>query len=1004
MPAMTEASPNPDAALRRFLSRTRLLQIAVLVMFMFALTLRFSDFVRSRNALITADPYAYLLFAQELAEGHLHFSGVLAETIAEFAENEEMVRGPIWNTNVLPGGKTVFTVAIGYPLVLALALKIGGIWLYTHINIFLMGLVLGLLLWVCWEGWGRSQASLITGMTACLLFLHSHAPTFIQFSNPWREPLSYICVLGGVYGALRFFAGGRLLFLAAAGLCLGYAGAVKEANAIYGLCLGVYLLCSPSWRQHPQKFRALLLFGLCGIAGVSPLLLQNLSVMGNPLLSLQFGRAMSHYSLVEPGHGVSTGNLGNTLIRYFIIYREYWMFWIPCLLLGAYGLIRSWRRPAGKMLFWLVVVHLALYLQWGNADFRHSFFLHLPFAVFFAAGLTDVIQRLSGRIRMLEPYAAWCVAVPLFVIALWPSPWAHQLGERQRELRFREAAGIAEAVCRQTGDEAVILSNRKLRDVLGVYGGISSVRLHDLAWFHPRGEVRPVLERLLFSGTEVYFLDNKDQDPKNAGRIDWSKQDGELVRDSFDLVPAFTLESPAVRVELFHDEPVVTGFRVKSWSATRVVRELTIPPEGAAFLYVNPRAAGAGLDVKLNERPLPVDPVRGFFVPVHGAGLVEMARFDASFNGQPMPALNDLRLVGWHETIRQPFGEDSAPRDTAFFPDGIGDPHEVSFRSFQHRVRIRLPVRQTPELFTTIGFGVKVVSGFTNVQVYMQIDDRAPAPMKVAGSAAYFPCIANAELPFAGTMDVWVFSDTPAQLSFSRVKSHSSLSRLEHTPGEGILGVGLKGLLTPMRAGVGPHPWSAVGSDGFSMEGRCFDDPRQELNRFKMWLPTGDDRGGRRHVEFSGAGLIQHEWVAVGERLVIRPGDPADVFLSAHYPPEGMGEERFCWTKATASVAVPVTSGSASYRLSLDAAGRAPDGMRVLRVRFEGRERTMDLPRKRGGVELEFSSPAETTAGLAPLALEIEPWVPKRSMRSPDDRELGFQLYGLTWEPVVPSP
>lgn len=989
-------APDPDQLIARVFGDRRMALGLALVLTLYGVANLFTLYLRQRGAVITSDPYTYLMFAQSLAEGHLRFPGVLGEAMQAFADNEAIVPGPIWNVNLLPGGQPVYTVAIGYPLFLAAVFKAGGFWLYTHINIVLLLAMLALFFAGVRTGLGRDVFATVVAGCACLLLMRTHPESFARFSYPWREPLFYVCLLGALIALQRFGRQGRMAWVGLAGFLIGYAAAIKEPNAIYAPVFGIYLLCTDGFRKHPHKLRVLVLFAAAGLLGVLPLLLQNAGHTGNPLLSLQFVRETQTFH-ENVGHGAITPKVARQNVTgYWLVYREFPLFHPLFLVFAAGGLLASLRFGLVRLLAGLVAVHLALYLQWGGMDVRHMYFLHFPYAVFMALGAVHLARRLTRWVHGLARFEHGVVMVPLLLAAIWPSSRALTEGERS-EFQYADARRLTDAIEERAGENSVLLSNRVLRDVLGVYSRMASVRLHDLAAFHPQQQVHEVLAWLLERRVDVIFLDNTDYEPRHRGRLDWSRKDYEWLLERYDLEPVFELDIAKYRLGGLTDKPALKGYRVRPWSSTHVERSLPVPVDGAAFVYADLRRFDGVAHLEINGQPRA--PSGSPFVPVFDVPAGDALRLVCRADGKPVPGLLDARVVGWSETLRQDFGVDASPRDAWMFPEGLHQPVQAQYRYLETPFAMRIPIRQTPDSFTAL-----MLSGglprATNAHLYAAWDGGPPVEFEFSNHHAWFPLQVSPRPTWAGVVDVNITANVPTIIKLLRAVSAHVYRALDHTPSPGVLGVGLKGFLIAEGGWTNAHPWSVTVNGAPAAEGLCFADPRRTPNRFQQVLSTGPVAPSYR-LEFKGAGLMNPEWVEVGTDLTLTPETPEAVFVENGVRlPEGKGANAFWWTLGETVVWVPITPGQRRYRLSLELSDTKPGEERPLQVQLGPAEAGLSVPKQRGEVTVDLDV-ASDLHGLQPLVLTTDTWVPKDTLpESRDDRTLGVQLYRLAWAPL----
>ncbi len=973
---------------------------------LYALVAMFIPLCVNHHGLVTADPYSYVTFANNLADGNFFLHGEVADAVEALHTNKELAQGPIWNTNVRPDGKMLFTIAIGYPLFLSLMLKLGGMWLVVHINILLQLIVLLLLVWCVWEGLGRDNFAFIAGAITALVFVRTLPATFAQFTYPWREPLFYSCILGGLIGLLRFFRSGRLLPLAMGGLVLGFSATIKEVNALYVFWLGGYFLMSRAFRGHPAKLKVLSVFMIAGLIGVSPLLIQNFLVSGNPIKSMQFLRATSHYS--DGGAGMSSKHTGATLISYVTIYRYYPWFSIPCLGVALAGIVMGCRRyPLVRMLAGIFVLHLAVYFQWGNADFRHMYFAHIPYAVFLTLVGVTVVREIIRRVPPLAYYQNWFLFLMLVGAATWPVPWATNEG-REEEFLTEYAQTLTDRLDELAGDEPTLfISNRVLRDVLGTYGRTDVVRTAELRYFTEGLDLYDVLDWLIGQGVKIVFFDNVDMDPKHTGNKLLTNRDSEDIRWRFDLIPLEVLDGETYHIKRFLDRPSLTGYEVRPWSNTRIVKEVdVVSPDGLAYLFMRPREVGEAMRVTINDVALEAVSGSYNYLPIQpGLDTRSTVRVELDAGGRKIPAMHDLAVFDWEEPIRMPTGAYADPADLTLFPDGLDNQPDHTFRYFIPSFKLRVPVRSSPDFFTTIGLGMTMIgTAESHVNVTVQTEGGPEELIKVAGGATWFPVLVDHTNRWAGLVDVTLKSDPPLQFKLSRVKSFVSRRRLAHTSSADACAVGLLGYLTPMARGEGLHDWEVAVNGSVLASGGCMDDPRRERNAFTHIL-SGERIEPEYRVEFEGVGLMKPVWVELDGRLDAPADSEAAMFLAeGWHPREQKGKEAFVWAKGRSVVRVPVQPGVTHYRLEIECVDGHPSRTRSCTARVgEGAGQEMALPGTRQVIEAEFRDVTAKHNGLMDLVLEVEPWIPSEILADNNDsRELGFQVFRVLWEPVVP--
>lgn len=959
-----------------------------------------------RTAAISADPYSYLDFARNLAGGHFFANNEVSRAVQALWQGDELTEGPVWNTHVRGDGRMMYTVGVGLPLFLAGVFKALGWFGAVYVNHLLLAMVLWLFVICLRQGWNASPHRDALAALAILALLYSAPPIYLQFTQPWREPLFYTCVLGGVVALLRFLRTGRTAWVGLMAWVIGYACCIKEANVIYVAWLGIYLLCSAGFRAHPHKVRVLATAAVCGLLGLAPILLQNLVSTGNPFLSLQFAHSASNY--VSPhAPGLTAGNLFTIFTWYVELYYEEGgvLFWVPALVLAVVGARQALRCTAGRILLGLGGVHAFLYCQWGNSEFRHMYFAHLPYAAFLALGTLAMVEALARRFPRL-PSRDTLFAMVLAAAAFCPLPWGDPPAPADR-YDVADARRLGETLSQIAPGRSLFLSNRKLRDVVGTLADVEVVRPSELTWFDPELGVEQAVDWYLSQGVNLFFLDNVDLDPRWAGLVDRTRADAERLRERYDLKEVMAVPAGPYNLGRFlaRQADALRVFRILPWSAQRVERALPVPEEGAAFLWVHPRSLGSRLKVRLDGRDVP-DAAGHYLRPLPVETSGETLTVVAEAGGANLPALEDLRLVGWDAVLAIDFGYDAAPRDEPFFAAPLGEQPQRRERHVVSPATLRLPVREGAEFFTVAGLGVKPLEEpASNAVLHVEVRPGAAGDVAIENDAAWFPIVeGRTETRWAGITPVHLSAGQGGKLGLRRVRLHTAHRVVRHRPAESALAAGVWGLLAPAAATMEAAEWTARLSGGASRNGRCLANPQRSTNRFAWLFETV--AGEAMEIRFEGAGLLQPRWIEVSDRIDLDMGPDDAVFLAeGFHPVESGADGAFRWTSGRNVVRVPVAEGARSFRLVLDLRDGRPSelaerGARTLQCRVAGAEAAAVLPRERGTLEMKLDLPASPEGRLADLALESATWIPAEHLPTGDARELGFRCYGLRWEPI----
>ncbi|MBU1693642.1 MAG: hypothetical protein KKC51_06725 [Verrucomicrobia bacterium] len=959
--------------------------------------------VRLHGGVIWGDSFTYVTFARQLAGGSLFsLDGPVAEMVASAERPDRRYWEPMWNHAVRPDGRAVCSMAIGYPLLLALALRLGGIWLLYHLNLLLTMAFLIMLALIIWEGLGRNLYAGLTAIAVALLAPFIVPEAVRQFTYPWREPYFYILLFGAVWALLRFQRSGRGTWLGLMALLSGIACSVKEVNVVYVAWFGVMVLSLPGYRRHPRIVRLTLACAALFFIGLSPLLVQNAVGTGNPFISLQLLRETREYSLTAPGAGLSMGNVGSTFSRYRAMYawNPFYAPWVMAL--AALGALMALRHLLGRTLLGLAVVHFILYTQWGNADLRQSYFFNLPYIFFIVHGPFGLAEWLTrggaGRARRLL-YAGQLAAIA--VIALTPHPPRWRIFAREMSFRYRDGAQLAHEIDTHVPKDALLLVNRSVREVLGTFSARHIVRLSDLYNLRTDRDVHPLLEPLVRTG-QLYFLDNVDRDPHYLFRGDRARIDQETLLSRYRLVPVAEWPRNAFPFGLLVNKPKLTLYRVLPWEAGPDRRELNTPPGGAAFLFVNRRSAVSNLVVKLDGQVVPLPEDGGYFCPMADRTLGPTAMVEwESLDGAPVPPLDDLALIGWHDSIDVDFGLDSIPQDGPHIPDGlIGPQGHAPWRSFNGPFRLRLPVFARPGVFCAY---VVIAPGKEDNLVITGPFQRSPRVLLGTGTAWFNvpESVLGAEDHEVATNIIFGFRALlQPGLRVKGVRSYPCRRTLAVTPSPESRGLAWRGRIAADHPGQEDQPWSMNRGGIVLKSGMATHRPFSPLNQFRhlQELAPGETN---LLFEFHGGGVTDVREVEVGETLELRMDKRTRYFLAegSFGPERDENGDYFCWSKDVLQIAVPMTPGAKAYRLRVDVRDGHPRERRMLEIVFGDAVTRIPLERERR--EYEWTAPAiPKDWGLATLEFRISTWRPNEVVGSRDERALGFQFYGLDWRPV----
>ena len=979
--------------------------VFTVALLLFGLASVFSGVWMEHSGMVVADPYSYVSYARLLSEGRFHLDGGVAQATRAFSDGAVRVLGPVWNTSVLPDGRTVFGIAPGFPLWLALMLKLGGTWLCLHANILLLGLVMALIVLCFWEGFDRSLAGLAAGAVACLLLPRTAPATFLQFTYPWREALFYTCLVGAAYALIRFSKSGRLVWIGLLSFFLGYAFAIKESNLLYTPVYGLVLLILPAFRRYRPKWKVFAVGLLFAVIGASPLLVQNALTTGNPLVSLQTLRETSEFSVNSAGHGLSLGNVSWVVKKYVAIYSLLPLFDWKFLAVALAGIAWTLKRPVGWIFLGVGLLHFGFYSMFGNAEYRHMFLAHIPYSVFLGAGIVLTIDRLAALCGKYAEKLRWLCMIPLVALVCLPVNGMLK-PDKHYEMTYRQAGALTREVTALLPKRSILLTNRILRDVLGSYASdMEVIRLHDLVSVDPEKDMGRVLDWFHGQGVSLYFLDNPDLDPKHYGLVDWERIDWNQLKGRCNLRAVRTFDKTEYGYRQLTLNKSLTLYEIAPWTTNECSADLAVPADGAAFLSVDPQPQAIGAKALLDGKTVYAG--AGPYLPVHRKlPPSEKVPFTVRGGSNNVPDRVDAALIGWADTITVPLGADAVSADDGWLVESSTPQPDAGWRVADPSLTLRVPIRQRRDLFTTIGLNIDDLDPVLPrdplpFQVFVKCGEGFIAPVSLVDGAVWFPLLVpESGKDFAGYRDVELFTVPPRRLRLFRMKADSGFRSLEITPRGDSRGMVLTGCLAPDAIGAGMHPWSVWIDGTKAASGMCLSDPSSPSNRCRIVIPP-EEKAKTRTVEIKGAGLIRPRWIETGSKLEVAPGTESDAFMQGgFYATEGKGAP-FCWTSGRAVVEVPLTPGSKQYQLVLNVENGHPVMQRSASVTFQGLTQKIILPAQPMKVLLEFQAGDTETPSMAEVALEVETWNPARQSGVQDSRDLGFKFYGLEWYPAL---
>jgi hypothetical protein len=554
-----------------------------------------------------------------------------------------------------------------------------------------------------------------------------------------------------------------------------------------------------------------------------------------------------------------------------------------------------------------------------------------------------------------------------------------------------------------------------------VYSGLDVFAYHELLALDGREHGAPLLRRLMDRGVRAYFLDNEDHDPKHysgrgAALVDYARADEAMLREHFTLTPRTRLSVPDYDLGVFDERQEITLYQVEPWAEGVVERLLDVPPGGSSFLFLNGRSAVARMGVTVNGSSVQIaGHASRHYLPLQVDGTSAVVRVTAP---GPLPPLEDMRWVGWDERLLLDLGYDAPDFDHGYFEPSTADAPRTDHRRFTEPFTITLPVRAPAGGFGVLSLGIHLIPDVPPEvkekdpleTLFVQVENGGDRYLH--GVDGRYLLAVPAAGPYAGYVRLRVPATPGHHTKCERFISSTAWFQRQVDAREAH-GLAVVGKLYPARDDRSPptramarakHRYTARAGATMLREGTCLEDPYRTGNNFAAFTGPESADGGAWNLRFEGAALMDMQFAVIGKRLDFDWDGPARACaVRGFHPPEkDEAGVRRAWTEASAVIKVPVSPGASAYSLRLALRNGTPEKRRVIRVTFQGRTEEIELGPDQGVVEqdLVFTSAVQpTTPDCADLELHCETWSPARAGAAADHRELGVQIYRLTWRP-----
>ncbi len=365
--------------------------------------------LRNYNALLNADQYSYLTYGRALARGGFAVDFPLQDLLRE--RLPDGVQRPLfYGRRFYSDGEIISTLEPGFPLLLAVAIRLGGLPAAFGVNVLLLSVFLiSYFLVLRGEDPGRSPVAL----AAVFILLSWDSHIVIGYSLNLMRDIPAVTFFWLGLGLLlkslrpegRIFPG---LFFGAAALAAS--GLIRLTNLVIILPLTIYALLAirgKGWGWGKIFFTAAAAAAVFGLVFL-PQAVEEALFFGDPISFAR--RALGAFGgFFRPGpagspHTFSLQNLGDNLPRN--LSSIYSVISLAGVLLLAAGIFSARRR----LTTWLIMlpvplIQLLLFSAYGHRARRYRFPLYPFIAYFIARGAIWVFNRWRLSRSKLPPPA-----------------------------------------------------------------------------------------------------------------------------------------------------------------------------------------------------------------------------------------------------------------------------------------------------------------------------------------------------------------------------------------------------------------------------------------------------------------------------------------------------------------------------------------------------------------------------------------------------------------------
>ena len=429
---------------------------------------------------------------------------------------------------------------LGYPAFLWLVMKFTGPYYVFLANAPVLALLI-LLVGTLASHAARETESTETGhsvgiLTAALL-LGFDPDLLLYMTNPYRDPLSYVLLIGALVFMARYVAlpQNRRWHLALSGLLVGLAYCLRAPSL---LAIGPMFLVGV---LHERKngllsiLRAAGAFTLGLVTGALPLLFQTFILRQQVSISPYSG---SHGTLLPGFHADILPETLSKAWPYFL-----WrMGWIALALLLAGMAFALYRRNRTLLCLTLLGILYAVFygFYWVFSQ-RYYYVVALcgaPLVAFGAYAAIAFLLRLARRSAWTGPVFRWIV----LLISLTAGIRLLAAGRAHQPFRVPQAQRFVNTLQTTVPSGATLFCERPLSDVILTLVGLASISPSGLRADSPE-LVESVVASSLQEDRPVFFMKTLSPDKPDPNEV--------LIRPQFDLLPVAEFPTADYRLENF---------------------------------------------------------------------------------------------------------------------------------------------------------------------------------------------------------------------------------------------------------------------------------------------------------------------------------------------------------------------------------------------------------------------------------------------------------------------